>query len=120
LSFVSFAANIALNFLLVPRWGMYGAAYATTAGYLLEAVVVYFYAQHLFPLPFRTGKVVAGLAVFAGVLALTQVHWPMPHIAMMAVTLVIGWGVLAAIAREEVQAAWQRLWVKRGAATINQ
>lgn len=116
LSFLAFAANIGLNFLLVPHWGMYGAAWATLAAYLVEAVVVYFYAQHLFPLPFRTARVLAGLAVFAGVLALTQVEWRAPHLAVIAVTLVISWGLLAAIAREELLTAWQKLWVERRSA----
>jgi len=113
LSFVAFAGNIILNFLLVPRWGMYGAAWATTAGYVLEAVAVYFYAQHLFPLPFRTGKVVVGLAVFGAVLGMTQVHWAVPRIAMMAAALLVGWGVLGAIAREELQAAWRTVWRRK-------
>ena len=116
LSFVAFAANIALNFLLVPRWGMYGAAWATMAAYLVEAVVVYFYAQHLFPIPFRTARVLAGLAVYGGVLALTQVASPAHHVAVMAVTLVVSWGVLAAIARQDLQTAWQRLRVERRSA----
>ena len=109
LSFVAFAANILLNFLLVPRWGMYGAAWATTAGYVLEAVAVYLYAQHLFPIPFHTGKVLAGFAVFGAVLALTQQQGPWPHWAVMAGALVVGWGVLAAIARDELQAAWRMM-----------
>ncbi|MBZ5647591.1 MAG: lipopolysaccharide biosynthesis protein [Acidobacteriia bacterium] len=115
-SFVAFAANIALNLLLVPRWGMYGAAYATTAGYAVEALIIYFYAQRVFPLPFRTAKVLAGLAVFAAVVGVTQVRWQMAHVLVMVATLAISWGVLGAISRDELQAAWRTLWVQRGAA----
>ena len=48
-SFVAFAFNTALNFALIPRWGMYGAAYATIVAYVIEALVMYFVAQRLYP-----------------------------------------------------------------------
>ena len=42
---VALVANLGLNFLWVPRWGMYGAAWATTAAYMIEAVLLFVYAQ---------------------------------------------------------------------------
>jgi O-antigen/teichoic acid export membrane protein len=41
---VALVANIGLNFLWIPRWGMYGAAYATMAAYVIEAAMMYVYA----------------------------------------------------------------------------
>ena len=74
-SFVAVAANIALNFLWVPRLGMYGAAYATLGAYGIEVVLMYIYAQNVFPLPYRKLQILGGLALFASVLWLTQLHW---------------------------------------------
>lgn len=33
ISLLAFAVNLALNFAMIPRWGMYGAAWATTIAY---------------------------------------------------------------------------------------
>jgi O-antigen/teichoic acid export membrane protein len=74
-SFVAVTANIGLNFLWVPRLGMYGAAYATLGAYGIEVALMYIYAQSVFPLPYRKLQILGGLALFAGVLGLTQLHW---------------------------------------------
>ena len=44
-SALALAVNVALNFAWIPRWGMYGAAYATIAGYASEAAAAYIFAQ---------------------------------------------------------------------------
>jgi O-antigen/teichoic acid export membrane protein len=41
--------NLGLNFLLIPRWGMMGAAWATVLSYLLLPLMIYPLAQRLFP-----------------------------------------------------------------------
>ena len=40
--------NLLLNFLLIPRWGMMGAAVATLVSYFVLAVLVYFVSQRLY------------------------------------------------------------------------
>lgn len=57
--------NIALNFLLIPPYGMVGAALATFITYALLAVLYYRRAQQLDPAPFDGTKVVLALAVAA-------------------------------------------------------
>ncbi|HYX69144.1 MAG TPA: oligosaccharide flippase family protein [Terriglobales bacterium] len=94
-SLVAFAVNLALNLWWIPIWGMYGAAYATTAAYALEAVLMYIYAQRIFPLPYDRWRMLAALAVFGGALALTQRAWPLslrPWVMLAA--LAAGWGLL--------------------------
>jgi bifunctional non-homologous end joining protein LigD len=71
-SLVAFLANLALNLAMVPRWGMYGAAWATTIAYAIEAAGAFVLAQRLFTLPYRIGKILAGVAVVGGALGLTQ------------------------------------------------
>lgn len=41
-------SNIAMNFLLIPIFGIMGAAYATTIGYGMVALTLYFVAQHFY------------------------------------------------------------------------
>jgi O-antigen/teichoic acid export membrane protein len=74
-SFVAFAANTILNFALIPRWGMYGAAYATIAAYFIEVVVMYFVAQRLYPLSYNLPRIIAACCVFLVALAATQIGW---------------------------------------------
>jgi O-antigen/teichoic acid export membrane protein len=60
------SANIAANFLLIPRFGTLGAAWATVLSYALMAGLGLYFSQRLFPIPFewpRLGRVAAGGAV---------------------------------------------------------
>ncbi len=104
-SLVAFAANIALNFALVPRWGMYGAAWATVAAYALEALVMYFYVQRVFPVPYHVAKVLLALAVFTVTLAATQHDWGPHHWAVMATLVPSSFVFLGFISRDELRAA---------------
>jgi O-antigen/teichoic acid export membrane protein len=59
------AANVAINFLLVPRYGMVGAAISTTASYAVLFVGMTWYAQRVYPVAYQWRRVVT--AVGAGV-----------------------------------------------------
>lgn len=59
--------NVVLNFLLVPRYGMMGAAWATAGSFLTQLALMFFFAQRLYPVPFQYGRI-AG--VFVSALAL--------------------------------------------------
>lgn len=74
----AFTVNVALNFLLVPRYGMYGSAYANLAGFLVIAILMYFFGQRLFHVPYRMMRVLGAFAVYFLSLAVTQweSHWP--------------------------------------------
>lgn len=56
--------NVALNFALIPRWGMMGAAWATFAAYLLQAVLQVWANQRLWAIPYEFGRL-AFIAAFA-------------------------------------------------------
>lgn len=88
-SFVALVVNTALNFALIPRWGIYGAAYATLVAYLVEALVMYALAQRLFRLDYRLLRTFAAMGVFAAVLGLTQIRWSPVHrpLAMLIATI---------------------------------
>jgi O-antigen/teichoic acid export membrane protein len=69
---VAAALNIGLNFLLIPPYGMVGAAFAATAAFALLALAYYWLGQQLYPTPYELGKVLLalGLATSLGALAL--------------------------------------------------
>ena len=43
--------NVALNLALVPRYGMYGAAWANAASYAVQCAIAYYFSQHFYPIP---------------------------------------------------------------------
>ncbi len=59
------ALNIGLNFLLIPPYGMIGAAIATLIAYVLMFVLMTLNAQRVFPAPYQWRRVAtaAGVAV---------------------------------------------------------
>ena len=62
--------NVALNLLLIPAWGMIGAATATAAAYALLAVLYYRKAQQLYPTPFLTRRALTALLVGCPLMAI--------------------------------------------------
>ncbi|HUP31550.1 MAG TPA: oligosaccharide flippase family protein [Gaiellaceae bacterium] len=57
--------NVALNLILIPPYGMMGAAVATVAAYGVMFVAMTWYAQRVFPVPYQWRRVLtaAGTAV---------------------------------------------------------
>ena len=97
-SFVALSVNTGLNFALIPRWGMYGAAYATIIAYVVEAVVMYVLAQRTYRLQYGLKRIFAALAVFVCALAVTQVRWNAAHQPwIIAMTGVLCFSILGAI-----------------------
>jgi O-antigen/teichoic acid export membrane protein len=54
--------NVGVNFLLIPVWGIIGAALATLASYLVMAVVVYKTTQKFYNINYEKGKVIKTLS----------------------------------------------------------
>jgi O-antigen/teichoic acid export membrane protein len=69
LSTIAGAANIVLNFALIPPLGIVGAGLASAGGYGLLAVLYYWAAQRVYPTPFEPGRVLA-IVAFAAAAAL--------------------------------------------------
>ena len=69
--------NIALNYLLIPRIGIMGAAYATLASYIFMAFLFYAMAKHLYPVQYEWWRIikvmVTGFLLFVmGTLSYTE------------------------------------------------
>lgn len=71
-SIVSLVANVALNFIWDPKWGMYGAAWATTVAYASEGLMMYIYAQRVYPLSVKGTRLLLVIGIFCALLILTQ------------------------------------------------
>jgi O-antigen/teichoic acid export membrane protein len=61
--------NVVLNLVLIPPYGMMGAAVATVAAYSLMFVLMTWYAQRVFPVPYQWRRVATGAAAALGLLA---------------------------------------------------
>lgn len=57
--------NVAANLLLIPRFGILGAAYATLLAYMVMALVLYVFAQRVFPIPYEWGRLAKIVLVIA-------------------------------------------------------
>jgi O-antigen/teichoic acid export membrane protein len=53
---ISATANVAFNLLLIPSFGMMGAAWATVISYAVMAGMGFFFARRLYPIPFEWGR----------------------------------------------------------------
>jgi O-antigen/teichoic acid export membrane protein len=56
------AVNIALNLILIPRYGIMGAAVATVAAYAVMFAAMTWYAQRVFPTPYQWRRVLTAVA----------------------------------------------------------
>jgi len=60
-------ANIGLNYALIPRFGMIGAAWANAAAYGVQAAVAYSFSRRVYPVQYERGRLARACA--ASVLA---------------------------------------------------
>jgi len=60
---------IAANIILIPIWGIYGAAWSVFFAYLAPTILSYFFGRKYFPIPYQVMKIifypVAALVVYA-------------------------------------------------------
>ncbi|MCJ7750639.1 MAG: polysaccharide biosynthesis C-terminal domain-containing protein, partial [Armatimonadetes bacterium] len=50
------AANVLLNLVLIPRYGMMGAAFATLLSFAILAALAYVFGQRLYRIPYEFGR----------------------------------------------------------------
>jgi O-antigen/teichoic acid export membrane protein len=54
--------NVSLNVLLIPRYGMLGAAWANAAGYAVQMAVAFHFSQRFYPIRYEGGRIARALA----------------------------------------------------------
>jgi O-antigen/teichoic acid export membrane protein len=104
------AVNIVLNFALIPRFGIVGAAWANGAGYGVQAAVGYAFSQRFYPVQYEWGRLlrVCGAAIVATAVArmlpaitlpvsARSMIAPMPDLLLRGVTVIVVFVGLLAI-----------------------
>lgn len=77
--------NIVLNFILIPRFGLWGATLATVAGYGVPQVPLYFIVQRRYPVAYPARRWLAALAVQGGLLAIGLGLPALPFVERIAI-----------------------------------
>ena len=76
---VAAATNVGLNFVLIPKYGMVGAAWANGACYAVQAVLGYAFSQRFYPISYEWGRIArisaAGAAACLAARALPSMHF---------------------------------------------
>jgi O-antigen/teichoic acid export membrane protein len=113
----SAGTNVVANLVLLPRFGMLGAAWATLASYALMALLGFVLSRRLYPLPFEYGRlarvVLAAAAVYAASFLAPAAL--LPALAVKAVllvlfpALVLGSGAISAEERAWLGRRWRAL-----------
>ncbi len=71
--------NVVTNFLLIPRYGMFGAAWATFFAYAGMAIAIYFVSQKFYPVQYELGRLLKiGIALAAAIAAFSLRHALVP------------------------------------------
>ena len=65
ITLVASGVNVALNFLLVPVYGMWAAAWTTVIGFGILAVLVYFVSNRWYPIPYEWRRLITIAAAAA-------------------------------------------------------
>jgi O-antigen/teichoic acid export membrane protein len=89
--------NVSLNFLLIPGYGMPGAAWANGASYAVQSGIAYHFSQRFYPIPHEGGRIAraVGAAVLAFVAAgLLPALAPLAGVFARGTTVVV---VMAAV-----------------------
>jgi O-antigen/teichoic acid export membrane protein len=89
------AANIGLNFALIPGYGIIGAAWANGATYALQAAIAFGMSQHFYPIRYEGGRIARAVgAAGAGYVAAMA----LPQMAPVAGCVARGTTVVATMA----------------------
>ncbi len=83
------AVNIILNFLLIPRYGVWGATVATIIGYAVPAIWLYAVLRRRAPVPYPVGKLVIALVVQFSLLMVNLFLPPLNWALAIAIKLLL-------------------------------
>jgi O-antigen/teichoic acid export membrane protein len=86
---IGVAAAIALNFLLIPRYGMFGAAWATVAAYSIRFVPVYLFSQAKYRVNYPWSKIAWLGVIFAAVWGVRYFANNLPIALSLSVNLIV-------------------------------
>jgi O-antigen/teichoic acid export membrane protein len=94
------ACNVGLNFALIPRFGIIGAAWASAAGYGVQTAVAYAFSRRFYPIPYeraRLTRVAASAAAGYVVALLVPPTGALAGLLLRGSTVVLIMGTLLAV-----------------------
>ncbi|MDX6514311.1 MAG: hypothetical protein QOE36_3815 [Gaiellaceae bacterium] len=87
--------NVGLNFVLIPRYGMVGAAVSTAAAYLTLFLGMIAYSQHVYPVPYQWRRVVTAVAVAVGLTVVARaLHFSLAPSALLVLAYPVALALL--------------------------
>ena len=86
---VGAAVNVALNFLLIPRFTLWGATWATIIGVAVPQVLLYRWLQRRYPIPYPLRTLFLALIVQVALLVIGLLLPPMPLAPRIATKVVL-------------------------------
>ncbi len=89
---IAAAVNVALNLILIPYYGMMGAAVATVAAYVVMFAGMAWWAQRVFPVPYQWRRVVTAAGAGIGITVLGKLvgaGLPLAIVLVLAYPLVL-------------------------------
>ncbi|HEX8904454.1 MAG TPA: oligosaccharide flippase family protein, partial [Longimicrobiaceae bacterium] len=93
-SVIAVVVTLLLNALLIPRWGIMGAAWATVGAYVVRFVFTYAFSQAHYPIRYPWGRVSVLVAVFFAVYAARMLVVPRSLGASIPYSLLLGLATL--------------------------
>jgi O-antigen/teichoic acid export membrane protein len=116
------AINILLNFALIPRFGIVGAAWATGLGHLAALVGLYVMAQRILPMPYQRGKLMT-IVLLTAVVVILAPHLNIGSIiqnlllkAVLAAAYCVALLATRAIALSDLALFWNTDWRRQRSA----
>jgi len=104
------ALNVALNFMLIPRFGMYGAAWGNGVAYAVLAALGYTFSQRFYPVAYEWGRIArvaaSGVLAYAAAIAIPRIRIavdprstlaPVPDLLVRGLTVIVVFTGLLAI-----------------------
>jgi len=70
------ALNIFFNALLIPRWGMIGAAWATVISYIAMCTAAYIIDHHFFPIKYERGRIIRVVLAIGATFFISRIVTP--------------------------------------------
>ena len=77
--------NVALNFALIPGFGILGAAWANGAAYAVQAAIAFRFSQRFYPIPYERGRIIRAVTAALVGYAAATLPPPMPALAGVVV-----------------------------------
>ncbi len=113
---VAALASVLFNFILIPPFGILGAAFATALGELVALVVMYRVAQRLAPIPYQPGKLM--ITVLASTAVLLIAYYFQTHLLWKDLPLkfaLLGLYCVAllatrALTKQDLASLWKISW----------